>query len=161
MTSVTPAIRVLFVCRANLVRSPLAEGVFRHLATARGLADRFICDSAGISAYEGMPPDAGSVRVAADHGIALTGRARQLLRTDLYDFDHVLVTDQGILDRIARLHGSGPLGTARVRLLMALVDPNGKDQDVPDPIGGGPAGYLHVYRMIHRACTALLTELAP
>ena len=31
--------RILFVCTGNICRSPTAEGVLRHLAAARGLAD--------------------------------------------------------------------------------------------------------------------------
>ena len=30
-------VSVLFVCMGNICRSPLAEGVFRHLAIERGL----------------------------------------------------------------------------------------------------------------------------
>src|SRR5690606_5594726 len=40
-------IGVLFVCLGNICRSPLAEGVFRHLADAQGFGDRLLIDSAG------------------------------------------------------------------------------------------------------------------
>ncbi|MDP2332698.1 MAG: low molecular weight phosphotyrosine protein phosphatase, partial [Reyranella sp.] len=43
------AIKVLFVCTANLCRSPMAEGVFRTLADRAGVADAFEIDSAGTS----------------------------------------------------------------------------------------------------------------
>ena len=43
--------RVLFVCLGNICRSPLAEGVFRHLVEQEGLADRFDIDSAGTGAW--------------------------------------------------------------------------------------------------------------
>src|SRR5690606_26103652 len=39
--------RILFVCMGNICRSPLAEGLFTHLAKERGLLDRFEIDSAG------------------------------------------------------------------------------------------------------------------
>lgn len=159
--------RVLFVCHANLVRSPLAEGILRHLAAQRGLGDRFVIDSAGISAHEGMTPDAGSVAVAAQHGIKLAGRARQMTRVDLYDHDHVLVADRHVAAQIRRLMGGsvfGPIAgsSARVRLLATLADPEAEDDalDVPDPLRGGPEGYLKVYDQLLRACTALLDELA-
>ena len=32
-------IKVLFVCLGNICRSPLGEGMFRHLVTQRGLED--------------------------------------------------------------------------------------------------------------------------
>lgn len=160
--------RVLFICHANLVRSPLAEGIFRHLVAQRGLADRFVIDSAGIAAHEGMAPDAGSIAVAAQHGIKLAGRARQMTRLDLYDHDHVLVADRHVAAQIRRLIGGsvfGPIAgsSARVRLLATLADPRAEDDelDVPDPMRGGPEGYLKVYHQLMRACTALLAELAP
>lgn len=156
-----PAIRVLFVCYANMTRSPLAAGVFRHLATQRGVLDRFVIDSAGISAYEGSAPDPGSVTIAAMHGIALTGVSRQMTRTDLFDHDHVLVADHHVARRIQQLMGGSAFGQigvpARVRMLASLADPTAVD--VPDPVGGGPAGYAALYVTVHRACTALLDEL--
>lgn len=154
--------RILFVCHANVVRSPLAEGVLRSLVAQRGLADRFMIDSAGISAYDGMPPDPGSVTVAAAHGIKLAGRSRQMTRVDLYDHDHVLVADRHVLAQIRRLTGALASGGARVRLLATLADPHaeGDALDVHDPLREGPEGYLAVYRQIHRACVALLAELA-
>jgi len=163
-----PATRVLFVCHANMVRSPLAEGVFRHLTSARGLADRFVIASAGVSAFAGVPPDPGSVAVAAAHGITLTGRSRQLTRVDLYDHEHVLVADRHVQAQIRRLMGGSAFGElagsgARVRLLATLADPHaeGEGLDVADPVRGGPEGYLRVYQQIERACATLLHELAP
>ncbi len=154
-------VRVLFVCYANMTRSPLAEGVFRHMVQGRGLADRFVIGSAGISAYEGSSPDPGSVAIAATHGIALTGRSRQMTRTDLFDHDHVLVADRQVARMIQRLMGGSAFGSlgvpARVRMLASLVDP--QVHDVPDPVGGGPAGYVALYATVQRACEILLDEL--
>src|SRR5687768_3024828 len=93
------ATRVLFVCYANVTRSPLAEGVFRHLVRARGLDTRFVIGSAGISAYEGAPPDPGSMAIAATHGIALSSRSRQMSRQDLFEHDHVLVADRHVAEQ--------------------------------------------------------------
>lgn len=157
------ATKVLFVCHANLVRSPLAAGVFRHLVQQRGLADSIVVDSAGVSAFPGVSPYAGSVAVAAAHGITLTSRSRQMTRADLYDHDHVIVADRQVLAQIHRLTGALASGGARMRLLASLADPHarGDDLDLHDPRRDGPEVYLQVYRQIERACVALLAELAP
>ena len=42
-----PTISVLFVCMGNICRSPTAEGVFRKVVEAAGLADVIRIDSAG------------------------------------------------------------------------------------------------------------------
>ena len=39
---------VLFVCTANICRSPIAEAVFAHLIREKQLTDKWFTDSAGI-----------------------------------------------------------------------------------------------------------------
>lgn len=152
---------VLFVCYANIVRSPLAAAVFASLAHARGLQSRFRVDSAGVAADSGYPPHPGSVAVAAAHGLALTGASRPLRRADLFDFDQILVLDRLVAAEIRRLTAGAPAG-AQIRLLAVLADPDarGDGLDVPDPMRGGPEGFEAAFAQISRACAALLDELS-
>jgi len=165
-------IGVLFVCYANICRSPLAEGTFRWLAERRGVLDRLTIASAGTSAMDGAPPHSLSQAIAAEHGFMLEGESQQLVRDDLSRYDHVIVMDRQNLATIQRLTGSafGPLASAnpervgfraRVRLLRELADPgaSGADLDVPDPIGRGPDHYRAVFGLIERGCAALVDEL--
>ena len=48
-------ISVLFVCLGNICRSPLAEGVFKHILDEEGLSDRFRVDSAGTGSWPYAP----------------------------------------------------------------------------------------------------------
>ena len=41
------SVRMLFVCTANVCRSPLAEATFRHVVSNAGRAEEFEIDSAG------------------------------------------------------------------------------------------------------------------
>ena len=43
--------RILFVCAGNICRSPLAEGIFRHLAAEAGRDSEFQIDSAGTGGW--------------------------------------------------------------------------------------------------------------
>ncbi len=156
---------VLFVCYANVCRSPLAEATFRHLAAQRGVEDRFRIDSAGTDAMEGSAPHPLSQQIAAEHGFALKGRSRQLLRHDLARFDHVVVMDRMNFETIRRLAAPSAFGAiegfrARVRMLRQIGQPDarGRDLDVPDPIRGGAEGYELAYRLIVAGCEALLDE---
>ena len=160
------SVGVLFVCYANMCRSPLAEGVFRHLAAERGVLERLDIDSAGTDAIEGCDPHPLSREIAADHGIELSGRGRQLLRRDLERFDHVVVMDRRNHAKITRLAGPSAFGVpdgfkARVRTLRSIADPRaaGADLDVPDPIGAGRERYAEVYALIAAGCEALLDEI--
>lgn len=151
---------VLFVCLGNICRSPLAEGVFRHLVEGKGLEDGFIIDSAGTGAWHmGEEPDPRSVAVAAAHGVEVGGSARQVTGEDLRRFDLVLAMDRDNLAAIEALaEESG--GTARLGLLREF-DPEADGDEVPDPYYGGPRGFERVYGMIHAACQGLLAGLRP
>ena len=151
---------VLFVCLGNICRSPLAEGVFRHLVAEEGLEEHFVIDSAGTGAWHvGERPDRRSVEVAAAHGVALPGHARQVTREDLDRFDRVVAMDRDNLEALRALAPGGGNG-ARIHLLREY-DPAGDGDEVPDPYYGGPKGFEEVYQMVRRSCERLLDELRP
>jgi protein-tyrosine phosphatase len=149
-------VSIVFVCLGNICRSPLAEGVFRHLVRHRGLAARFAIDSAGTTDYhEGDPPDARSVAVARRRGVKVTGQSRPLRRADLETFDYVIVMDSENLAAVERLRGQA-VSRAIVRRLLEFDPDAGDDLDVPDPYFGGSNGFEYVHDLIERACTYLL-----
>lgn len=159
---------VLFVCHANMCRSPLAHGIFVHQLTQAGLRDTFEVDSAGTWALEGIHPHPGSVQVASEHGIDLSvcGTSRAIEPTDLERFEHVIAMDranESDILRLRRLSAFGPVEgeRARVRLLRAVVDPTvrGLDADVPDPVRQGPEAFRAAYEIIEKGCRALFDEL--
>ncbi|MEM9463075.1 MAG: low molecular weight protein-tyrosine-phosphatase [Myxococcota bacterium] len=160
---------VLFVCHANMCRSPLAAGIFVHLAHQRGLADRFEVDSAGTWAAEGLAPHPLSVEAAREHGIdvALLGeRSRSIVPDDLERFADIVVMDRrnlADLERLRRISAFGPVvgGSARISLLRRFADPRakGRHADVPDPVRGGREQFERSYQIIEAGCRALLDAL--
>lgn len=158
-------IGVLFVCHANLCRSPLAEGVFADRVRARGLVDRFLVDSAGCWADDGQRPHPHSIEVAARHGIDLTAqRSRGVLPDDLHRFDHILAMDRANLDdlqRLCRIAGPVQAGKAKIRLFRHVVDPraDGAAADVADPVRHGVDAYEATFAVLLAASNALLDEL--
>lgn len=152
-------IGVLFVCLGNICRSPLAEGIFRHLVREAGLEDRFTIDSAGTSSYHiGDPPDSRTAEVARRRGVDLTSRGRQLAPADLTRFDWVLAMDGSNLEKVERMAARAH-GTARVRLLRAFDPEAAGELEVPDPYYGGPEGFENVHDMVERACRGLLARI--
>lgn len=149
---------VLFVCLGNICRSPLAEAVFRDVAQARGLRDRFRADSAGTGDWHvGNPPDRRSVAVGAAHGIDLAGlRARQISGEDFARFDYVLGMDD---DNVSTLRRLAPAG-ARAEIDQYHRFATGIARPVPDPYYGGEDGFEQVYRLIRTASEALVEKLA-
>jgi protein-tyrosine phosphatase len=151
-------IKVLFVCTGNICRSPTAEGVFRALVAAAGLADRIATDSAGTHAYHvGEPPDLRSAATAARRGIVLDDlRARKVRGGDFDEFDLVLAMDRGHLQSLRQLCPKGR--EDRVRLFMDFAPALGI-KDVPDPYYGGGDGFERVLDMIEAASQGILDHL--
>jgi protein-tyrosine phosphatase len=149
--------RVLFVCLGNICRSPLAEGVFRHLVAERGLEDRIEIDSAGTGGWHvGEGPDPRSLEVAARNGVSLDGQAaRRIEATDLGDFQWIVAMDADNERDLRRLAQEDP--DVRIHRLRDF-DPEGVG-DVPDPYYGGPQGFDTVYAMVERSCRALLDRV--
>ncbi len=149
---------VLFVCLGNICRSPLAEGVFRHLVEQEGLADRFEIDSAGTGAWHvGERADARSTLVAEQHGIELSSRARQVEPEDFERFDYIIAMDRDnlrTLERMSATNGSEP----RIELLR-MYEAERDGDEVPDPYYGGASGFENVYKMVKRSCEGLLKHL--
>lgn len=151
-------IHVLFVCMGNICRSPLAEAVFRHLVNERGLADRFVIDSAGTSGYHhGAPPDRRSAETALRRGIRLDGASRKLVAADLRRFDYVIAMDSDNLEGIQALQERSG-GDARVARLRDW-DPDPGHGDVPDPYYGGARGFEDVHDIVERAAAAFLDDV--
>lgn len=85
--------RILFVCRANICRSPIAEGIALKIANEANL--NLIIDSAGtINRYENELPCNSSLKIAALNDIDISKiRARQVKTNDVLDFDYIVAMD--------------------------------------------------------------------
>lgn len=92
-------VNVLFVCTANIARSPYAERRLVHL-----VPDSVVVGSAGIPGYPGRPMDGPMAALLEEHGIAGDGHVSRVLTDELLaDADLVLTMalahHTGILDR--------------------------------------------------------------
>ena len=153
-------IKVLFVCTANLCRSPMAEGVFRTLAERAGLADGFEIDSAGTSeAHVGKPPVHDAIEVAASRGSDITDvRARQVTSDDIARFDYPLAMDSSHLVAMRWLAPRALVG--KPRMFLSFAPPMGVI-DVLDPIGGPRPEFERALSLIEAGCKGLLERLKP
>ncbi|MGG6894054.1 MULTISPECIES: low molecular weight protein-tyrosine-phosphatase [Rhizobium] len=148
--------RVLFVCAGNICRSPLAEGIFRHLVAQAGRTSEFEIDSAGTGGWhQGEQPDRRSIAAAAGHEIDISGqRARRIEPADFGRFDLILAMDQDNLKNLRKAAPADALG--RLHLFNALA--LGSNRDIPDPYYGDREDFEAVYTMLLAGCIALLPK---
>jgi protein-tyrosine phosphatase len=152
-------LRLCFVCLGNICRSPIGEGVMRHLLAGAGLADKVEVDSAGTAGYHaGELPDARARAAGRRLGIEVTGRARQFTRADFERFDYVLAMDRSNLDDLAELAREPEL-RKRLHLLRGFDPTSLPGASVPDPYYGGDEDFDDVVRICLAACTPLLDAL--
>lgn len=147
------ATKVLMVCLGNICRSPLAEGIFRHLSNPTD----FVVDSAGTANYHtGAAPDPRSIAVAAKNGIDISNqKARQLTQDDIVKFDHILVMDQqNFTDALALCNTQED--RHKIELLTTASGHNASN--VPDPYYGNKKGFDTVYELVYSCCKAWLNK---
>ena len=150
--------KVLFVCTANICRSPTAEGVFRKLVADSALAQVVEIDSAGTHDYHvGEAPDARAIEHAALRGYPLAHlRARQLSPRDFETFDCILAMDD------ANMRYLKAMCPTRLAQKVELLLDYGSAQDaheVPDPYQGKPRDFELALDLIEDACEGLLAYL--
>jgi low molecular weight protein-tyrosine phosphatase len=74
--------KVLFICTANVCRSPLAEGYLKHLLRAHPIKKLEVA-SAGVLAVNGYPVFECAVEVARQTGFDLSSHKARLLTSEM------------------------------------------------------------------------------
>src|SRR5215212_10233572 len=147
--------RILFVCTANVCRSPMAEAIFNALAEERGLLWR--AESAGVAALvdEDITPNA---RAALDEVGIYTGehRARQVSEEMMGEADLVLGMGPRHVATLRRRFG-GLSERAYALPQYALDVP--PEEGIPDPYGQTMTAFRASVRQLLEYTEALVGRL--
>lgn len=142
----------IFVCSGNTCRSPMAEGIFRHLLAKKWQVPESQLEkkgvtimSAGTSAMPGMRAASQAVEVLKEMGIDLSRHRSRLLSVELvHQADLIYVMSQAHAQAVRALV---PAAADKVRML----NPQG---DIEDPIGAD----VSVYKQVAEQLTALINK---
>ncbi len=150
-------LKIMFVCHGNICRSPMAEFIFRKMASEQGIHDVSVASSA-TSTEEiwngiGNPVYPPAKAELAARGIDCAGkRAVQLTKSDYAKYDLFIGMDSANIRNMHRIFGGDP--SSKIRKLMDYTSRGG---DVADP---WYSGHFDVtYRDIYDGCLALAERI--
>lgn len=150
------AISFLFICLANVCRSPAAESIFRRFAQKRGIDARIV--SCGLGSFHlGHQADSRMADAARLRGYSIVTTAKQFQPNYFDEFDYLIALDHEILQELY-LTSKTTEQKAKIHLLTHFSDTY-KDQDVPDPYYAGESGFEQVLDIIEDSCLGLLDSL--
>jgi protein-tyrosine phosphatase len=149
---VSEPLHVTFICSGNICRSPMAEKMFAHQISERGLAGDVRVTSAGTGDWHaGEGADNRANRVLRDHGYPTQHRARRI-DEDHLSADLVVALGRNHL-RILRDMGVPP---ERLRMLRSFDPKSGAHPlDVEDPYYGTHDDFEDVFTVIDAALPGL------
>ena len=123
---------VLFVCKANICRSPMAEALFKDIVKKQCHdADNWTILSAGTWYHTPYPAAKHSIEVMKDRGLDIRKhQSRNIAEMWLEDFDLILTMEK---DQKDALQIEFPGIRRRIYMLSEMID---SKADIADPIGG-------------------------
>lgn len=137
--------RVLFVCTANICRSPMAQALFQVQLrkTCPNEWQEWRVESAGTWALDGKPASKYSQKVMAKRGINIGNHSARTVSADLLnDFDLILTMEPGHKEA---LRIEFPAISERVYLLSEMIE---KEEPVEDPYGGPQEKYEETAKLL-------------
>lgn len=147
-----PRLHVTFVCSGNICRSPMAEKMFAHQISERGLGDLVRVTSAGTGNWHaGEGADVRATRVLRDHGYPTAHRAAQV-NDDHLSADLVVALGRNH-QRLLRQLG---VDDGRLRMLRSFDPRSGAHTpDVEDPYYGDHSDFQTAFVVIEAALPGL------
>lgn len=121
--------KILFVCTANVCRSPMAAGILNHELSKRGLASEFLVESAGIWGVSDLPVVPEVMKIMNERGIDVSHHRSRIITEEIIDeADLILTMERSHKEAI---FAEFPGRQLNLYLISELV---GKKFNIEDPI---------------------------
>jgi len=139
------------VCLGNICRSPLAEGVMRHLAEKQNL--KWEIASAGTGNWHiGQAPDHRSIAAAQNSGYDISmQRAQQFSAAMFSKYDLILVMDRKNLSDVTHLAKT----KEELQKIKLFLD----NDELVDPYWDN-ALFVPVLKQVEERCKQIIQELS-
>ena len=148
--------KILFVCTANVCRSPMAQEIFNALAADGRLPIR--AESAGTAALEGEPMAPNTVAVLEEAGIyPAPHRARQVSGTMIEEAALVLTMSPR---HAAKLRPLASVSPTEILTLPEYATGAPDQGGIPDPYGLTMATHRNTMRQIYEYVKRTVDRLA-
>lgn len=139
------------VCLGNICRSPLAEGIVRHLAADAKL-DWEVASAGTGNWHVGQPADKRGIAVAESYGYDISKQRARHFNQQMFDYyDHILVMDKNNLRDVLKLASNEE---QRKKVKLFLTD----DLEVTDPYYDDQLFDL-VFKVVESRAKKLIAEL--
>lgn len=146
---------ILTVCTGNICRSPMAEGLLKHLLPQH-FKDRITVGSAGTHGLHGHQPSPFAVEALQEWGIDIRNhRARQLNRDLVRRADLILTMEKMHLDMVCSYL---LFNKSRVKLLTHFGPPY-MEPEVEDPYGQPLKAYQECLKVLHPCINGVIRWL--
>ena len=138
--------KILFVCTGNTCRSPMAELIFKDMI--KNYSKNINCDSAGLSAVDGMDISKNALIALKEIGIDASGKKAKNISSveDIEDIDLFVA-----------------MTVTQAKLLLDFKIPSERiyilGGGIPDPYGMDLDEYRMIMGAIKNALVSLLDEL--
>lgn len=147
--------RILFICTANVCRSPMAEAIFNALAEDKGLD--FRAQSAGVAALKNEPMAPNSRAALEEMGVyPQEHRARQVSAEMVEEADLVLTMTPRHAAKLCEAFGD----SSKVRTLIEYASGAPNEEGIPDPYGGPMVAYRASARQLFEYVNLLVNRFA-
>lgn len=144
---------VLFVCKGNICRSPMAAAYFQSLNEKTGM--KMTVRSAGLETTPGKPAHAKAKAVALEHRLSLDLHTTTQVHAELLAESDLIVVME-IMQKI-RIQSLYPQWKGKV-VLLGRFDPGGPIE-IADPYSGSTEDFRSCFRQMSRCCDGLADTL--
>jgi protein-tyrosine phosphatase len=127
---------ILFVCTANICRSPMAAALFLESVKNWPEGQLWRVESAGIWAQNGQPACAGAKAAMRSRGLNISRHRSRVVTAEMLESFSLILTMEKSQQEAIRVEFPGV--ARRVYLLSEMA---GRRIDVNDPFGGEPRDY--------------------